>query len=223
MRRFLLAPVLTMVMMPALTAPAAAQSNADQRRWEAAQARYQSETDLYRRERDRYMSTQGRDRRGDAEADDGYGSPPPPPPSNGYRDPSGYRDPGAYRDQGSDQGGYADPRDTRGYSDPRDSRGYSDTRDYTTDYDAARDYRDDPRYQERRLSSNDMVYRGSDGRYYCKRSDGTTGLIIGGATGAVIGNVVDGGRNRVAGTLIGGALGALAGRAIDQNSDVRCR
>ena len=42
--------------------------------------------------------------------------------------------------------------------------------------------------------------------------------------GAVVGNVIDGGRNRVAGTLIGGALGALVGKSIDQsNSDVRCR
>ncbi len=95
---------------------------------------------------------------------------------------------------------------------------------YATDYDATRYYRDDPRYQERRLSGNDEVYRGSDGRYYCKRNDGTTGLIIGAVGGGAIGNVIDGGHNRVAGTLIGGALGALAGKAIDQsNSDVRCR
>ena len=99
--------------------------------------------------------------------------------------------------------------------------GYRDP--YTTDYDATRYYRDDPRYSERQLTSNDEVYRGSDGRYYCKRNDGTTGLVIGGVGGAVIGNVIDGGHNRVAGTLIGGALGALAGKAIDQNSDVRCR
>ena len=96
-------------------------------------------------------------------------------------------------------------------------------RRFATDYDAARHYRDDPRYQERRLSSNDEVYRGSDGRYYCKRSDGTTGLIVGAAAGGLLGNVVDGGGNRLAGTLIGGALGALAGKSIDQSSDVRCR
>jgi hypothetical protein len=104
--------------------------------------------------------------------------------------------------------------------------GYGDRgRDpYATDYDAARYYRDDPRYTERRLGPNDEVYRGSDGRYYCKRSDGTTGLIVGGAGGALLGNVIDGGHNRVAGTLIGGALGALLGKSIDQNSsDVRCR
>jgi hypothetical protein len=103
--------------------------------------------------------------------------------------------------------------------------GYQGGRDpYATDYDAYRYYREDPRYQERRLGPNDEVYRGSDGRYYCKRNDGTTGLVIGGVGGAVLGNVIDGGRNRVAGTLIGGALGALVGKSIDQNnSDVRCR
>jgi hypothetical protein len=101
-------------------------------------------------------------------------------------------------------------------------RGYREP--YSTDYDAARYYRDDRRYAERRLAPDEEVFRGSDGRYYCKRNDGTTGLIIGGAGGALLGNVIDGGRNRAAGTLIGGALGALLGRSIDQNnSDVRCR
>ena len=95
---------------------------------------------------------------------------------------------------------------------------------YQTDYDATQYYRDDPRYQERVLTANDEVYRGSDGRYYCRRSDGTTGLIIGGAGGALFGNMIDGGHNRVGGTLIGGALGALLGRSIEQNSQpVRCR
>ncbi len=65
-------------------------------------------------------------------------------------------------------------------------------------------------------------YRGSDGRYYCKRNDGTTGLIVGAAGGAILGNVIDGGRNRTAGTLIGGALGAILGQQVDKNSsDVR--
>lgn len=98
---------------------------------------------------------------------------------------------------------------------------------FSTQYDASRYYRDDPRYSERALSYSDEVYRGSDGRYYCKRNDGTTGLIVGAIGGGVLGNVVDGGRNRVGGTLIGGALGALLGKSIDQNSsansDVRCR
>ena len=95
---------------------------------------------------------------------------------------------------------------------------------YRTDYDASRYYRENPRYRETRLDSNDEIYRGSDGRYYCKRSDGTIGLVIGGVGGAALGNVIDGGGNRLAGTLIGGALGALLGQSVDRNSsDLRCR
>lgn len=95
---------------------------------------------------------------------------------------------------------------------------------YEGGYDPARYYREDPRYQERVLSPDERVYRGYDGRYYCKRSDGTTGLIIGGAAGGILGNVIDGGHSRAAGTLIGGALGALLGRSIEQQQDeIRCR
>jgi hypothetical protein len=94
---------------------------------------------------------------------------------------------------------------------------------YVTDYDAARYYREGPSYSERRLSDRDEVYRGSDGRYYCKRSDGTTGLIVGAAAGGILGNIIDSGHNRAAGTLIGGALGALAGKSIAQSNDIRCR
>jgi hypothetical protein len=95
---------------------------------------------------------------------------------------------------------------------------------YRTDYDASRYYRENPRYRETYIGANDEVYRGSDGRYYCKRSDGTIGLVIGGVGGAALGNVIDGGGNRLAGTLIGGALGALLGQSVDRNSsDLRCR
>src|SRR3546814_10398399 len=57
-------------------------------------------------------------------------------------------------------------------------------------YDAYRHYRNDSRYRERRLSREDRVYRGSDGRYYCKHDDGTTGLIVGALGGGVLGNVI---------------------------------
>ena len=96
---------------------------------------------------------------------------------------------------------------------------------YENGYDPAGYYRDDPRYQERVLSPSDRVYRGSDDRYYCKRNDGTTGLIVGGAGGGILGNVIAGGHSRTVGTLLGGAIGALAGRAVDRNSNggVTCR
>jgi|GEM_PF-380937 len=119
------------------------------------------------------------------------------------------------------EGAYGSGYGNQGYG----NQGYAqgDTSRFVTEYDARRYYRDGPQYSERRLTDADEVYRGSDGRYYCKRSDGTTGLIVGGVAGGLLGNVVDGGHNRVAGTLIGGALGALLGRSVEQNSDIRCR
>jgi len=89
-------------------------------------------------------------------------------------------------------------------------------------YDAGRYYRDDRRYRERRLGRNDRIYRGQDGRYYCRRSDGTTGLIIGGIAGGVLGNIIAPGGSETLGTLLGAAGGAIAGRAIDKDN-ARCR
>ncbi len=86
-------------------------------------------------------------------------------------------------------------------------------------------YRSDRRYRERRLSNDDRVYRGRDGRYYCRRSDGTTGLIVGGIAGGALGNVIAPGDSKTLGTVLGAIGGAVAGRAIDRggNDDVRCR
>jgi hypothetical protein len=90
-------------------------------------------------------------------------------------------------------------------------------------WDAARSYRqDDRRYGTRRMSRYDRIYRGSDNRYYCDRDDGTTGLIIGGVAGAVLGNIITPGESKVLGTIIGGGAGALIGRAID-DGDIVCR
>ncbi len=86
------------------------------------------------------------------------------------------------------------------------------------DWDASRNYRRG-NYRERRLSREDQVYRGRDGRSYCRRNDGTTGLVVGGAGGALLGNLVGGG---LLGTLAGGGAGALLGREIDRGK-VRCR
>jgi hypothetical protein len=44
------------------------------------------------------------------------------------------------------------------------------------------------------------------------------GAIIGGAIGAVTGNLIAGAGSRLAGSLIGGGVGALAGQAIDRES-----
>ena len=68
------------------------------------------------------------------------------------------------------------------------------------------------------------VWRGQDGRRYCRRSNGTTGLIVGGAAGALIGRAIDTRGSRTTGTLLGAAAGALLGREIQRSrSRSRCR
>lgn len=56
----------------------------------------------------------------------------------------------------------------------------------------------------------------------CRKSDGVTGLAIGGVAGALLGGGIFGG---VLGPLLGGVGGAFAGRAIDRDSTKakRCR
>lgn len=89
-------------------------------------------------------------------------------------------------------------------------------------YDPSRYYRSDSRYQEHRLGPNDRIYRGSDGRYYCRRSDGTTGLIVGGIAGGVLGNVIAPDGSETLGTILGALAGAAIGREVDRNN-IRCR
>jgi Glycine zipper 2TM domain len=88
-------------------------------------------------------------------------------------------------------------------------------------YRANRYYRDGSYYQDRRLYNQDRIYRGSDNRYYCRRSDGTTGLIIGAIGGGVLGRAISPNRSKTLGTILGGAGGALIGRSIDRRG-VRC-
>lgn len=75
---------------------------------------------------------------------------------------------------------------------------------------------------EYRLGENDRIYRDRNGNYYCKRSDGTTGAIIGALGGGVLGNIIAPGGSKTLGTILGAGGGLLAGRAIDRNN-VRCR
>lgn len=141
-----------------------------------------------------------------AACDDGsYGGPrgygPPPPPGEGY-----YRDappppppppPGGYYDG---RGALPPP--------PPPGGGYDPARDYH-EYNGP----------ERRMGRDDQVYQGHDGRYYCKRSDGTTGLIVGAVAGGIFGSLVGG---HTLGTLLGAGGGALLGKSVDQGQ-VRCR
>ena len=65
------------------------------------------------------------------------------------------------------------------------------------------------------------TWRDSQGRLRCKRPNGTTGLIVGAAGGALIGRAIDTHGERATGTILGAAAGALVGREIDR-SRVHC-
>jgi len=175
MRISLLALALATAVTPlAVATPAAAQTRADQYRWEQAQRRFDSERAIYEAERARYEDSRRRGGRGS------YG------------------------------GGYGRGGGRYGWKDG-------------PDWEPSRYYRDDPNYQERQLSSQDEVYRGEDGRYYCRRSDGTTGLVIGAGVGALVGRGIDTRGERATGTIVGGVLGALVGRQVERSQDLRCR
>ena len=93
--------------------------------------------------------------------------------------------------------------------------GYYDSR-YERDYYGDRYYRGD-RYDDRYY----------DGRRHNRRCSGTTGTIVGGVAGALIGREIDRSDRRgrfgrrdsgTTGAIIGGAIGALAGRSVDKSS-----
>lgn len=77
-----------------------------------------------------------------------------------------------------------------------------------------RPYYGEPVYRDTR------VWRGRDGRVYCRKRDGTTGLIVGGALGAILGREIDTRGDRSLGTILGAAGGAIIGRELDRG---RCR
>jgi len=80
----------------------------------------------------------------------------------------------------------------------------------------------DGRHDYRRKYYRDgRRYYQSRNHYRCRRSNGTTGMIVGGAAGALLGREVDRYGDRTPGTIVGAAAGALLGREIDRGA--RCR
>jgi len=77
-------------------------------------------------------------------------------------------------------------------------------------------------YQPRHITRNSRMWKGEDGKYYCKRDNGTTGLVIGAGVGALAGHELAGRGDKLLGALLGGAAGALIGREIDRGS-LQCR
>lgn len=101
------------------------------------------------------------------------------------------------------------------------SDNYNDRRGYgRSGYDNRHDERRDNHYR-RQLKDSDRIYRDRQGRYRCKRDDGTEGTIVGALAGGVLGNIIAPGESKTLGTILGAGAGALAGRAIDRG-DIQC-
>ncbi len=67
------------------------------------------------------------------------------------------------------------------------------------------------------------TWQDSQGRVRCRRSNGTTGLVVGAAGGALLGRAIDTRGERATGTILGAAAGALLGRSVERSRRVRCR
>ena len=101
----------------------------------------------------------------------------------------------------------------RGWDRGRGNRDRYDDRRYhqrSYGYAPQRAYYAEPVYRDTR------VWRGNDGRTYCRKRDGTTGLIIGAAAGALLGREVDTRGDRTLGTVLGAAAGAYLGKEVAQ-------
>lgn len=76
--------------------------------------------------------------------------------------------------------------------------------------------------RDEHIDRDTRIWRGDDGRYRCRRDNGTTGLLIGGAVGGLAGHEIAGRGDKTLGVVLGAAGGALLGREIDR-SNYRCR
>lgn len=77
-------------------------------------------------------------------------------------------------------------------------------------------------YEPRQITRSSRMWKGDDGKYYCKRDNGTTGLVIGAGVGALAGHELAGRGDKTLGAILGGAAGAIIGREIDRGS-LKCR
>ena len=81
-----------------------------------------------------------------------------------------------------------------------------------------------PAFAHDHRASSSQSWRGSDGRMYCRKPNGTVGLVVGGAAGALVGREIDKRGSRTTGTVLGAAVGALVGRHVQRNViSRRCR
>lgn len=84
------------------------------------------------------------------------------------------------------------------------------------DDDRGRRYDGERRYYSDRYAEPRRYYSDSRPAYRCGKTGGTTGLILGGAAGALLGRAIDTRGERTTGTILGAGAGALLGREVAQ-------
>ena len=78
---------------------------------------------------------------------------------------------------------------------------------------------DNSRYYAQDGSYSGPTWRGNDGRTYCRKRDGTTGLVVGAVAGALVGRAIDRHGERATGTIVGAVAGAVVGREVERSAN----
>lgn len=86
-------------------------------------------------------------------------------------------------------------------------------------YRAERYYVEGRQYSPRQLGSDDRIYRGGDGAYYCRHADGTTGRLTGALGDGLLDKSMAPGESKTLGEALGGISGAVLSQSVDQNTD----
>jgi hypothetical protein len=121
----------------------------------------------------------------------------------------------AAADMADEAEAYPDPEDLDAFEDAAPAPEETDRGDVDQDVDLDVD---------QDAGDSGDTWQGEDGRNYCRRSDGTTGLIVGSGAGALVGHGIDRRGERATGTIIGAIAGALVGTAIERGAnEQRCR
>ena len=158
------------------------------------------------------------------EGDEAY---PVDAPDEGYVEGQAPDDDQSY-DAAADDGPVFGSKEEAEAAGPGDGGGYDDAEeagpgDAYESEDAAEDQSEPGDQAWQGQAESGQTWQGQDGQTYCRRSDGTTGLIVGGGAGALVGRGIDG-RHRGAGTIIGAIAGAIVGSAIERNANQQsCR
>lgn len=117
---------------------------------------------------------------------------------------------------------------TQGYRDGWRAENRRDQQQYRGNYgwqqQPAYNYRGTsyPTYRGAAVRGSQPYWWGQNGQVYCRRQDGTAGLLVGALAGGTLGNMIAKQGDKTLGSVIGGTLGAVLGNEIAKGN-ARCR